>query len=231
MVKKAVIIYGPPGAGKGTQADLLVRKFGFMHFDTGRYGEGLLYAPGALKDPILRRERKNFETGDLFTPSWVLKIISDATKKIACSGFSVVYSGSPRTLFEAFGDKKNKGLMYLLEKLYEKKNITVVKLEVHPEYSLKRNSERYVCSVCGLPRLAGVKTTRCVFCAGLLRRRTLDDPRVIKERLVEYAKRTFPVLSEMKKLGFQVKKINGEPLPYKVSENIVRVLGLVSKHG
>lgn len=225
--QKAVIIYGPPGAGKGTQADLLVRKFGFIHFDTGRYLEGLFRDAVAVRSSgILQRERKIFNEGDLCTPSWVLKIVSDATKKIARSGFNIVYSGSPRTLFEAFGDKKSSGLMSTLEELYEKKNIAIIKLEVRPEYSLKRNSERYVCSVCGLPRLAGVKTTKCVFCAGPLRRRTLDDPKIIKERLVEYAERTYPVLSEMKKQGFRVRKINGEPLPYKVSENIVKVLGI-----
>lgn len=227
MSKLAVIIYGPPGAGKGTQADLLVRKSGFIHFDTGRYLEGLFRDADAVRSSkILQREKKFFDEGDLCTPSWVLKIVSGATKKIARSGFSVVYSGSPRTLFEAFGDGRNIGLMRTLEGLYGKKNITVVKLEVRPKYSLKRNSERYICSVCGLPRLAGVKTARCIFCAGQLRRRTLDDPNVIKERLIEYAKRTYPVLSEMKKHKFRVKKINGEPLPYKVSESITKVLGL-----
>lgn len=239
-MSKAVIIYGPPGAGKGTQADLLVRKFGFIHFDTGRYLEGLFRDVVAVKSSkILQKEKKNFDEGDLCTPTWVLKIVSDATKKIVRSGFSIVYSGSPRTLFEAFGDppaltssrrsragKENKGLMQVLYELYGKKNITVIKLEVRPWYSLKRNSERYICSVCGLPRLAGVKTTRCVFCAGQLRRRILDDPKIIKERLEEYKRRTYPVILEMKKKGYCIKKINGEPLPYKVSENIVRVLGL-----
>jgi len=42
MMKKVVIIFGPPGSGKGTQAELLARKFNFVHFDTGRYEENLL---------------------------------------------------------------------------------------------------------------------------------------------------------------------------------------------
>ena len=63
MLKRAVIIYGPPGSGKGTQAELLAKKFGFIHFDTGRYFEALLHSPETQKNPVLRRERKNFDNG------------------------------------------------------------------------------------------------------------------------------------------------------------------------
>ncbi|MGC9611007.1 MAG: nucleoside monophosphate kinase [Minisyncoccia bacterium] len=226
MQKQAVIIYGPPGSGKGTQAELLARKYNFIHFDTGRYGESILYAPGALKDPILRRERKNFDTGVLFTPSWTLRMVSDATRRIAAAGWNIVYSGSPRTAFEAFGDKKQKGLTALLSKLYGKRNVKIIFLQIRGGTTLKRNGARFVCSVCGLPKLARSKESRCAFCSGLLRERSLDDPKVISVRLKEYENRTFPIISKMKKRGFKVVRVNGEPLPYKVFESVKKTLKL-----
>ncbi len=77
MQKRAVIIYGPPGSGKGTQAELLAKIYGFVHFDTGRYIENFLRAPGWQKNLVLRRERKLFDTGKLLSPPWVLKIVSE----------------------------------------------------------------------------------------------------------------------------------------------------------
>lgn len=223
---KIVIIYGPPGSGKGTQAELLARKFDFIHFDTGRYGESLLYAPGALKDPILRRERENFESGKLFTPSWVLKISSEAAKKFGNLKYNIVFSGSPRTFFEAFGDKKIKGLIHCLNSFYGKKNILVVEIDVRPQTSIFRNSNRRLCSVCGLPFLASAKINSCQFCAAPPRRRVLDNPETIKIRLQEYKNRTYPIIKELKRLKYSVIKINGEQPPYLVHNNIVKKIGL-----
>ncbi len=219
------MIYGPPGSGKGTQAELLAKKYHFVHFDTGRYFENLLRSPEAKKNSILRREKKLFDSGILLTPSWVLKTVSDATKKIAAAGFSIVYSGSPRTIFEAFGTKNN-GLIHFLEKLYGRKNIAVIKLNIREKTTISRNSQRLVCAICGLPILANAKNKHCSFCAGPMRKRTLDDPKVIEVRLKEYRERTYPILQELKKNGFKIKEINGEPLPYKVFAQILKKLSI-----
>lgn len=224
-MKQAVIIYGAPGSGKGTQADLLARKFQFIHFDTGKYVESMFFDKEMMKRSDVKREKKNFDTGKLCTPEWILKIISEATTRIAKSGMNIVYSGSPRTFYEAFGDKKHVGLLKLLEGLYGKKNITIIKLDVGSKSSMRRNSARVICSVCGLPRLAHSTSTRCVFCDGHFRKRTLDDPSVIKVRLLEYKNRTFPIIARAKKAGYKIKKVNGEPLPYKVFESVTKTLG------
>ena len=223
---KAVIIYGPPGSGKGTQADLLARKFNFIHLDTGRYLESLLRSPKAKTDPILKREKANFDSGRLCTPEWVLKITREETERIAKAGYNLVFSGSPRTLFEAFGDKKTKGLTETLIKSFGKKNVSVVLLEVRDETSIKRNSHRVVCSQCGLPKLESVSLPHCPLCAGPMRTRSLDNPEIIKVRLKEYRDRTYPIVAQMKKKGFSISKIDGEPLPYKVSEKVVKALKL-----
>ena len=226
MSKQAIVIYGPPGSGKGTQAELLARRYNFVHFDTGRYIESVVHDPKLQKNPIIRRERKLFDSGILCTPSWVLKIVRDAVEKIAKAGYGVIFSGSPRTIFEALGDKKNMGLVKTLLRIYGKKNITILKLQVRDKTSIKRNSHRLVCSVCGLPILSHAKVKRCAFCDGAMRTRSLDKPSVIKVRLIEYRKRTYPIIAEANKIGIKVKELNGEPLPYKVFANLVRFLKL-----
>ncbi len=223
-MNRAVVIYGPPGSGKGTQAELLARTLGFIHFDTGRFIEGVVHSPEANKNPILKRERKLFDEGSLCTPAWVFRITKEAVRNIARSGYGIVFSGSPRTEFEAFGSKSQKGLLHLLEDLYEKKNITVIRLKASEQSSLKRNSSRLVCSICGLPILAQSKQKQCAFCAGPMQKRTLDDPSVIKVRLKEYKERTLPILEGVKKMKIRVLEINGEPLPYKVFREIQKKL-------
>jgi adenylate kinase len=233
--KRAVVVYGPPGSGKGTQAELLARLFGFIHLDTGRYIESVVHAPGASKDPVLKREGKNFDTGKLCTPSWVLKVMSDAATHIAESGSSVVFSGAPRTTPEAFGLQyaegetnvpKVGGLVAVLTKLYGKKNITFVKLVVREASSRKRNSQRLICSVCGTPALAHAHPKYCSFCGGPMRRRTLDAPSVITVRLKQYRDRTYPIFAVMKKHGYRVIEVNGEPAPCKVHEAVKKAVGL-----
>lgn len=226
MQKQAVILYGPPGAGKGTQAELLARRYGFVHFDTGHFLESLVHAPGATKDPALRRERILFDTGKLNTPAWVLRVITEEVRKIGTAGYSIVFSGSPRTLYEAFGEKREKGLVATLFKYYGKRNVHPVWLDIRAETTLHRNRTRKICSVCGLPKLGKAEVNHCPFCEGPLYTRTLDDPEVIKERLKEFHGRTYPILREFKKHGIAVRKVNGEPAPYKVFASVVRTLKL-----
>ena len=172
---KALILYGAPGSGKGTQAGLLERNHEFIHFDPGRHIESLVHSTEAKHDPILTRERKNFDAGVLCTPSWVLKIADQAITGIIKSGFNMVTSGSPRTMYEAFGEGKNKGLFAKMVKLVGKENIIIIVLDVLDEHSVERNSSRRLCSFCGLPVLKGAKLDKCSFCAGSFYVRTLDN--------------------------------------------------------
>ena len=90
MSKRAIIMYGPPGAGKGTQAELLSRKMNVTHFDTGRYIESLVHSKEAGTDPVLKQEQINFDEGKLCTPSWVLNIIEETTKFLRQQGINSV---------------------------------------------------------------------------------------------------------------------------------------------
>ena len=225
-MKKAIVIYGPPGAGKGTQAELLSRNFLMMHFESGRYLENLFQSSEAKKSKVLKREKKLFDTGKLCTPSWVLRIFSRVVRMTGGAGSGIVFSGPPRTLFEAVGSTRQKGLFDVLEEVYGKKNIYVVQLEVSMKVSGKRNEARYVCSVCGLSRLSWVRGSRCGFCDGALKKRTLDDPEVVKRRMEEYVNRTEPIIREVKKRKYKYVRIDATKRPYAVFQDLVRRLQL-----
>src|SRR3989344_2283095 len=146
---KAIIIYGPPGSGKGTQANLLELTDSFIHFDTGKYLENILADQVALKkSKELREQKKLFDSGRLLSPPFVLKIVKRRTAELARGSLNVVFSGSPRTVFEAFGDSKTESFISFLEKRYSKKNVSVFLLDVKSATSIKRNSGRLICLTC-----------------------------------------------------------------------------------
>lgn len=227
MSKIAVIIYGPPGAGKGTQANLLAGRSGFVHFDTGRYLEQFLHDPSNVKNPVVAREKKVFDRGKLISPSFVLKLTGQKTKEISAAGFNLVFSGSPRTMFEAIGDKNNAGLIEILEKEYGKENLYPVFLKIAPEISIQRNKNRLICSICATVMLysdAMHKHKMCPLCGGKLTKRLVDNPAIFKTRIKEYKERTFPILKELKKRGYKIINVNGSPLPYIVHQQILKKL-------
>lgn len=222
------MIMGPQGSGKGTQAELLAKKLDFFHFDTGQYLRAILYDPVSKSDKIIQGERKLNETGTLNTPSWILKIMIQAVSNLAVLKKGVVFSGSPRTFYEAFGyeqgeSSKNKtGLTDVLNKYYGKKNISVFSLDIPRRESIKRASSRLSCFVCGSPFMAQkYKITSCPFCGGEIIKRKDDNKESIIKRLNEYENRTKPIFNELKKRKYKIFKIDGTPAPYKIHRTIL----------
>lgn len=221
----AIILYGPPGSGKGTQAKLLAEKSGFFHLDTGEYLRKILHDPNLRKNKTILEERKLNDSGKLNTPSWVLKIIGQRVREIAKLKQSIVLSGSPRTVFEALGDSKNKGMVKILEQAYGKKNIFVFLLSIPPGVSLKRNGKRSSCSVCKTVLLAKYGNLKsCPFCGGEIERRRDDKKEIILTRLEEYRARTLPIINELKRKKYRIIKISGLPAPYKIHKKITSYL-------
>lgn len=228
-MRKVVMFYGPPGAGKGTQANLLASKYGFAHFDTGKYLEQVVHDPANQNDPKIAEARKVFDSGALVEPAFVLKITAEKTKKIAEANFNLVFSGSPRTMFEAFGNEDNEGLIDILTAAYGKDNVIAVFLDIDPKISIIRNSKRMVCSVCGTAILysdAAHKHKTCPLCGGKLKKRTVDDPKVFQTRIKEYEERTLPIIKSLKEKGYQLINVKAEPLPYEVHEKVAKKLNL-----
>jgi adenylate kinase len=218
---KAIIIYGPPGSGKGTQAQRIAERFNLEHIETSKLIEKMIFNPALKDDPIIQRERKNFETGKLCTPEWIAGIVKKEIKRIYQTGKGILFSGSPRTLYEA------KELAPFLEELYGKENILVLEIKIKPETSIFRNSHRRICQQCRFSLVyssENEKLEKCPQCGGKLVKRILDKPETIKVRLKEYKERTEPIYRFLEKRGIKVIAIDGEPPVEDVWQDILKVL-------
>jgi adenylate kinase len=223
MKKQVIILYGAPGSGKGTQANLLANKLSVIHVDSGKFLESIVHDPKRQNNAIIKRERKFFDSGKLLTPSFITREIIGTVKKIDRADWGIVFSGSPRTMYEA------EHLLPVLERLYGKKNIFIFELSVSGASSIHRNGARLLCKDCGYilladfyPHVKGVPP--CPVCGGKLYKRSLDNPEVIKIRLEEYKERTKPVFAFLRKRGYKVHVIDGRPAPYKIQQKIMKLI-------
>lgn len=222
--QKVVIFYGPPGSGKGTQAQILADRLGYEHFNTGKLIEETVHDPRQQDDVIIQREKKLFDDGHLCTAEWVTGLVKEAIKKIHKSGRGIIFSGSPRTLYEA------KHLYPYLKQLYGQENVHVVKIDIPPEESIFRNSHRRICAECGhsiVYSSENEKLTNCPKCQGkLVKRGSLDTPKTIKVRLKEYENRTVPIYQFLKKQGAEILNIKGRGSVEDVDRVVTQALHL-----
>jgi len=226
---KVIILLGPPGSGKGTQAELLAEKLNLYYVETSKIIEAnvMKAKPGDFvkikgKNYPLLEERTLWQTGKLCTPEVVSFWMKNKIKELSKEMTGLVFAGSPRTLYEG------KEIIPLLKKLYGSKNIKVILIEISPKETIFRNSHRRICQLMRHPILYSKETEKLKKCpldgSKLLKRKGLDDPEVIKVRLKEYQERTFPLIEYFEKEGLKVKKINGSPPPAIVFENILKTL-------
>ncbi|PIR44128.1 hypothetical protein COV23_01485 [Candidatus Wolfebacteria bacterium CG10_big_fil_rev_8_21_14_0_10_31_9] len=222
LSKCAIILYGPPGSGKGTQSKLLSEKLNLFNLDTGAILRQILNDPKNKNNKEIQKEKIINNAGILNTPSFVLKILAEKTKQLSKMGQSIIYSGSPRTMFEAFGDSKNPGLLNILKKEYGKQNIKIIAIEIPESETIRRNSTRVICSVCKTPVLKQFsKIKTCPFCDGKMEYRKDDNKNIIKTRLKEYKERTLPILLKAEKDKYKIIKINGSPAPFMVYKKLL----------
>lgn len=230
-MKQVVIIFGPPGAGKGVQSELLAEKLSYYHLESSKVIENCFKKEGPEKvfeidgQTFKVADEKNlWETGVLNSPPFVVELMKERVTEIFTQDEeSLILSGSPRTLYEA------EKLIPVLEGLYGKENIKVIFLEISAETTLWRNSKRKICELMRHSILFNNETeilTLCPLDGSLLRKREkLDDPETIKVRLKEYAERTFPMLEYLEKQGVKVNKLNGEKTIAEVHAEVMKVVG------
>lgn len=203
----AVFLIGPPGSGKGTQADLLAEKFGLVHIQTSKLGEEKINNPELVKnDPEVAEVKRLYEKGELFPPLWTVKIVLEKAQELADQGKSIVFSGSPRTIYEI-----EQELPYF-ENLYGKENIRIINLKIDEDESINRNSHRRICKANGhpIPNFEQFKNIKvCPHDGSEIITRSLDTPDTIKTRNEVYKRRTEPVLDFLKKKGYKIIEING----------------------
>ena len=193
-----IVLLGPPGAGKGTQADKLAARLGIPKIATG----DVLRA--AVRDGTRRGlEAKSYmDRGDLVPDSVILGILQDvmtspATKKGA------ILDGAVRTVPQA------EGLGEMLGEIGKKVG-NVLLFDVDDDELVKRLSTRTVCQGCQTPYMGRDPGTACAKCGGTLVRRKDDEPEAIRNRLEVYRSQTKPVIGWYKDNGMKVSDVDAE---------------------
>ncbi len=231
-MRQTIILFGPPGAGKGTQAELLARKFSLYYFETSEILERTFQeAEEKNEDKIVTiegesysvlKEKEIWKEGKLCSPPFVVYLVQEEIKRLFEEGRDLVIAGSPRTVYEA------EKIVPVLKNLYGLENIKVVLIEISPEETIFRNSHRRICQLMRHPILYNEETKNLTVCpldgSKLLRREGLDDPETIKTRLKEYKERTYPVLKVFEDEGLKIRKVNGEQNIADVFKDILEVL-------
>ena len=227
--KKIIILLGPPGSGKGTQATLLAEKLDLYYFETSNIIEMAVHSHRAEEyveadgqKYTFGHEKELWEKGILCSPPFVVFLVEKKINELFQSGKGIVFAGSPRTMHE--GEK----VIPQIEALYGQKNIKIILLELSPEQTIFRNSNRKICELMRHPVLYTEETKNLEHCpldgSKLLKRTGLDDPETIKVRIKEYEERTLPLVGFFEKAGLGVKKVNGEQSVEGVHKDILEAL-------
>ncbi len=187
----ALILLGPPGSGKGTQATLLKEALHLPHISTGD-----LLREHIRRDTELGREAKTFmDKGQLVPDPLILNMFFERIEAPDChKGY--ILDGVPRTLPQAESVQSH---------LEKKAKIVVVNLSLNDDKVIERLANRLTCEKCGTsyhllyspPKHKGI----CDRCSGKLIQRSDDTETVIRERLNVYRKQTEPLIAFYTHLG------------------------------
>ena len=181
-----VILLGPPGAGKGTQAKRLEETRGLVQLSTG----DMLRAARTSGTEMGRRVAAVMDRGELVTDEIVIGLIEERLSGAAGPGF--IFDGFPRTLAQA------DALASLLARLGQRLD-AVIELRVDDAVLAERITGRYSCGACGAVYHDRTHPTRqpgvCDVCGSTdLRRRADDTEEALRQRLLEYYKKTSPLV-------------------------------------
>jgi len=211
-----ILLMGPPGAGKGTQAEKLTEILNIPHISTGD-----MFRKAIKEQTDLGLEAKSYmDKGELVPDEVTVGIVKDRIEEEDCkNGF--LLDGFPRTVVQANAlEKMLKDLGIKLD--------SVINIEVPFEELIGRLTGRRICKSCGAtyhmvfnpPKVEGV----CDKCGGALYQRDDDTEETAKNRLQVYEKQTSPLLEYYNNTGLLV-NVNGNQSMEEVLAEILKVLG------
>jgi adenylate kinase len=202
-----VVVMGPPGAGKGTQAGRFARDRGLPRISTG----DILRDGVKEKSPIALEARARMERGELVDDATMIKIVADRLSRPDVeAGF--VLDGFPRTVVQARA----------LDELIGQRGrgpLIVVDLAVPDEELVRRLAGRRICSDCGTNEEPQNQDDRCRKCGGRLVQRDDDDRKVVQERLRVYQQATRPLLDYYRERP-TFRAVNGAQSPERVAREL-----------
>lgn len=217
MAGKRLILMGPPGGGKGTQAKRLQDRYGIVQLSTG----DMLRAAVKAASPVGLQAKAVMDAGRLVSDDIMINLISERIDQQDCAnGF--ILDGFPRTIAQAEA----------LDKLLKEKGITldkVIEVAVPDERLIERITGRFTCSACGegyhdtfkQPKRPGV----CDFCGGTsFSRRADDKAETVGARLKAYHDQTSPLMPYYRAKG-SLEVIDGDRDIDAVSRDLEQVLG------
>ena len=208
-----LILLGAPGAGKGTQAEILCKKLGIPSISTGN----ILRA--AIKDgtPTGIQAKSYIDAGKLVPDEVIIGIVNERLSQDDCAK-GYILDGVPRTIAQAEALEKA-GIQF----------DAIVSIEISEDEILRRMSGRRVCEACGSsynveavpPRVEGV----CDNCGGKLIQRKDDTPETVRERLKVYHTETEPLVGFYAQRGL-LRSVAVNGTKEETAQAILAVLGM-----
>ena len=208
-----LILLGPPGAGKGTQADILSKKLNIPTISTGN----MLRA--AIKEGTeIGLQAKSFmDAGKLVPDEVIIGIVAERLQKEDCAN-GYILDGVPRTLAQAEAIEE-KGIHF----------DAVLSIEVSNDEIIGRMSGRRACTACGATYHIVAAPTKvegiCDKCGGTLVQRDDDKPETVLNRLEVYAKETAPLVDFYKNRGV-LKPVANQPSIEATTAEVMKALGM-----
>ena len=213
-----ILLFGKSGAGKGTQADLLVEKMGLEYIGSG----DLLRARKNKADFTGKKIAEVMQKGGLIPTPVIFKLWVDKVDNLKgkenLKGF--IIDGSPRKIFEAY-------LMDELLEWYEwKENLRLVLIHISDREAIWRLTKRRQCTKCKeiIPFVGEFrKIKKCPKCGGKLVKRSDDTLAAVKNRLKWFKTDVQPIINYYRRTG-RLLKINGEQSIENVFKDVLKAL-------
>jgi len=211
-----LVLMGPPGAGKGTQAKRLVEKFGMAHLSSG----DLFRAEKASGSELGRKLASYMDAGKLVPDEIVVELMAKAITHCRAPG-GLLLDGFPRTLRQA------KALDEQLAKAGRPLDAVVV-VTADPEQIVERISGRRSCPRCGkvyhLTHLPPRRDAVCDVDGTALVQRDDDKEEVVRQRLATYRRQTEPVVEYYRQRGARIAQADGNAAPDEVTAALAKAL-------